>query len=97
MLPRLRARVDLTRHLSTFFPQLEDRELVVEAETVADVVRELDRLAPGFGFYVCDERGYLRTHVNIFVGNERVADRARLSDPIEPGSRVTIMQALSGG
>jgi hypothetical protein len=39
----------------------------------------------------------LRTHVNIFIGDERVADRKRLSDPVRAGSRVFIMQALSGG
>jgi hypothetical protein len=91
------ARVELTRHLFTFFPDLEGKELVVSASTVADVVREVERMAPGFAFYVCDERGRLRTHVNIFVGEERVADRQRLSDRVEPDSRVYIMQALSGG
>jgi sulfur-carrier protein len=90
------ATVELTKHLYTFFPALEGRELVVEAATVADVVRELDRLAPGLAFYVC-ERGRLRMHVNIFVGDERIADRHRLSDPIAPDARVFILQALSGG
>jgi hypothetical protein len=46
---------------------------------------------------VCDERGRLRTHVNIFIDEERVADRARLSDPVAPDARVFILQALSGG
>lgn len=91
------ATVHLTKHLFAFFPGLEGKELVVEATTAADVVREMEKIAPGFAFYVCDERGRLRTHVNIFIGEERVADRARLSDPVEPASRVFIMQALSGG
>lgn len=91
------ARVELTRHLFTFFPDLEDRELLVEAETVADVVAAMERIAPGFAFYVCDERGRLRRHVNIFVGDEHVTDRGRLTDRVEPDSRVFIMQALSGG
>ena len=91
------ARVELTRHLFSFFPQLEGRALELEAETVAEVVAGLERIAPGFAFYVCDERGRLRTHVNIFVGKHRISDRARLSDPVDSGSRVMIMQALSGG
>jgi hypothetical protein len=91
------AKVELTRHLYAFFPQLEGRELVVDASTVADVVRAMEGIAPGFGFYVCDERGRLRTHVNIFIGDNRVADRARLTDRVEADSRVFIMQALSGG
>jgi len=91
------ARVELTRHLIELFPQLGEQPLEVDAATVADVVRELERRAPGLAFYVCDERGRLRLHVNIFVGQDRVADRARLSDPVAPEARVTIMQALSGG
>lgn len=91
------AEVRLTRHLFQFFPQLEGKVLRVEATTVAEVIRELERMAPGFAFYVCDERGRVRTHVNIFVGEERIADRARLSDPVGPDASVFIAQALSGG
>jgi hypothetical protein len=90
-------RVELTRHLYTFFPQLEGRELVVEAKTIAEVLRALDELAPGIAFYICDERGRLRTHVNIFIGEDRIQDRGRLSDPVGPDARVFILQALSGG
>ena len=91
------ATVQLTTHLYAFFPALEGRELDVPGKTVADVVRGMEALAPGFAFYVCDELGRLRQHVNIFVGKERVNDRATLSDPVEPGSRVLILQSLSGG
>lgn len=91
------ARVELTRHLYTFFPHLEGQEIVVEATSLAEVVREIEKIAPGFTFYVCDERGRLRTHVNMFIGDERAQDRVTLSDPVGPESRVFILQALSGG
>jgi sulfur-carrier protein len=91
------ARVELTRHLFTFFPQLEGKELEVEATNVAEVVQEMEKLAPGFAFYVCDERGRLRTHVNVFIGDDRIADRERLTDKVYPDTRVFILQALSGG
>jgi hypothetical protein len=91
------AKVELTRHLYTFFPDLEGKDLLVEASTVAEVVREMETIAPGFAFYVCDELGRLRRHVNIFVEEERIADRQGLSDRVEVNSRIFIMQALSGG
>jgi len=91
------AKVELTRHLYQFFPALEGREIEVEAATVADVVQAVEEIAPGFAFYVCDELGRLRQHVNIFVEQEHVADRRSLRDPVGPESRVFIMQALSGG
>lgn len=90
--------VELTRHLHAFFPALEGKPLQVEnTTTVAEVVRALDELAPGLGFYICDERGRLRRHVNIFVDQQMIADRGRLSDRVEPDSQIMIMQALSGG
>lgn len=90
-------RVELTRNLQDYFPHLVGREFSVEASTVAEVMGELEKLAPGFAFYVCDERGRLRTHVNVFIDQERVADRAHLSDRVAPDARVFIVQALSGG
>ena len=90
-------KVELTRHLYSFFPDLEGKDIAVDASTVAEVVREMEKIAPGFAFYVCDELGRLRQHVNIFVEEERIADRQRLTDPLTPNSRVFIMQALSGG
>ncbi|MCB1552822.1 MAG: MoaD/ThiS family protein [Xanthomonadales bacterium] len=89
--------VVLTRHLHAFFPALAGQSIAVEATTVAEVVQAMERLAPGFAFYICDEAGRLRTHVNVFVDGERIADRTRLSDPVGAQSEVFILQALSGG
>ena len=91
------AKVELTRHLYSFFPGLEGKDIEVEATTVAEVVEAMEDIAPGFRFYVCDELGRLRTHVNIFIGDERVLDRRKLSDRVDDDSRVFILQALSGG
>jgi len=91
------AQVEFTRHLHSYFPVLADQPLEVEATTIAEVVQAIEAMAPGFAFYVCDERGRLRTHVNIFIGDERIADRVHLSDRVDEGSRVYILQALTGG
>jgi len=89
--------VHLTRHLYSFFPSLASGQLAVEASTVGEVVRALEVLAPGIGFYICDERGCLRRHVNIFVDKELIRDRRGLSDAVASGGQVHILQALSGG
>jgi hypothetical protein len=57
----------------------------------------MDKIAPGFAFYICDERGRLRRHVNIFIEEQSIADRQGLSDRVESSARVFILQALSGG
>ena len=89
------ARVSFTPHLKRFFPALAEGE--VAGATVRDLIDELDRRHPGFASYIVDERGRLRRHVNVFVGEEPVHDRERLGDPVAPDERVFILQTLSGG
>ena len=89
--------VELTSHLYQFFPALRGRTIAVGGRTVAEVVRAVDALAPGFAFYVCDEAGRLRRHVNVYVGEKPITDRGALGDAVEETSRVLIVQALSGG
>lgn len=91
------ATVHLTRHLFSYFPALENQVIVVDATTVREAVQALDQRAPGIAFYLCDELGRLRTHVNIFVGKQMVKDRRGLSDPVAPDTEIHIIQALSGG
>lgn len=91
------AQVELTRHLKEIFPALGQAPFELAATTVAEVIVALEGIAPGVAFYICDERGRLRQHVNIFVGDDMICDRARLSDALQADSRVFIAQALSGG
>jgi hypothetical protein len=91
------SRVHLTRHLYAFFPALEGQIIDVDAATARHVVERLEALAPGIAFYICDERGLLRRHVNIFVDKQMIRDRKGLSDPVKPESEVHILQSLSGG
>lgn len=89
--------VEMTRHLYRFFPVLEHRTIEVPAGSVADVVRAVDELAPGFSDYVLDERGALRQHVNLSLNDTLVIDRKTLSDRVPEGATLFIFQALSGG
>lgn len=89
------AKVQFTRHLNRFFPELREGE--VAASTVADLVHQLDEQFPGFAGYLLEDDGSLRKHVNIFVENTLIHDRRALSDAIDERSSVYIMQALSGG
>ncbi len=89
------ARLTFTRHLLRFFPTLAEGE--IPGATVREVIDELDRCYPGLGAFIMDETGSLRRHVNVFVGDEPIVDRERLSDKLSPDDCVFIVQALSGG
>ena len=91
------ATVAFARHLYRFFPSLEGKNVSVNAATMAEAMRELEKQCPGLAFYVVDERSALRVHVNIFVEEELIVDRLALSDRLKPDSKLYIMQALSGG
>lgn len=69
----------------------------VQAATVRDALRQLFAENPRLGSYILDDQDRLRRHVAIFVDGRLVRDRAGLSDPLRPDSRVDVMQALSGG
>jgi hypothetical protein len=47
--------------------------------------------------YVLDDQGDLRENVVIFIDGRRCAERKRLDDPLQPDSKVYVLQALSGG
>jgi sulfur carrier protein ThiS len=89
--------VQMTQHLYRFFPQLENRTITVPAGSVADVLRAVNEIAPGFADYVLDEQGALRRHVMLSINDTVVIDRKTLSDRVPDGGTVYIFQALSGG
>jgi molybdopterin synthase sulfur carrier subunit len=62
--------------------------------TVDDVLRALDRRAPGFRFRIVDELGRLRPHIRIFR-QQRSVDR--LDVEVQNGDELFIAAALSGG
>lgn len=88
-------KVRFTTALKRFFPNLAPE--TVPGHTVADVLAELDIRYPGLCDYLVDEQGSLRQHVNVYVGEQLVADRQHLSDALQDSDEVLIFQALSGG
>jgi len=62
--------------------------------TVDDVLRALDRRAPGFRFRIVDELGRLRPHIRIFRAQRPVQ---ALDAQVQNGDELFIAAALSGG
>ncbi|HTL98731.1 MAG TPA: MoaD/ThiS family protein [Holophagaceae bacterium] len=89
-MPRVVFTGNLQRHVAC--PPTEG-----EGGTVREALASVFAKYPKAEGYVLDEHGALRHHMVIFVDGEAVSDRHRLSDPVQPGSEVFVMQALSGG
>ena len=52
---------------------------------------------PGVLARTLDERGALRRHMNVFVGEENARDVDGLQTPVHDGAEVSIIPAISGG
>jgi len=65
----------------------------IEAGTVCDLLRELERAHPAMGGWILDERGLVRRHIAVFVNDECVREDA----PVSSEDRVDVLPAISGG
>jgi molybdopterin synthase sulfur carrier subunit len=89
-MPEVSFTQNLQRHLSA--PARE-----VQGETVREALDGVFDENPRLRSYVLDDQGRLRRHVMVFVDGQMIEDRLRLTDAIEPQSKLLVMQALSGG
>lgn len=84
-----------------FTPQLrrftETPEVACHATTLREALDAAFAVNPRLRGYVLDDQGHVRPNVAIFVDGRRCADAVAQSDPLQPDSRVYVMQALSGG
>jgi molybdopterin converting factor small subunit len=69
------------------------REHAVEAATVADALRALERAEPRLCGWTLDERGHVRRHLNVFVDGTQ----GRGDTPLGPDDVVDVLPAISGG
>ena len=65
--------------------------------TVADALSAVRQRWPGVVDRVMTERGEVREHVNIFVGEESIRFAGGLATPVGDGDTIMIVAAVSGG
>jgi len=69
----------------------------MSAQTVRAALEDLERSQSALYRNVCDERGIVRRHLNVFVNSDNVRDLDGLDTVLKPGDVVTILPAVSGG
>ena len=69
----------------------------VEATTIDEALSQLDAAHPGIKAKLCDDRGVLRRHVNVFVGEEDIRFLEGQATAIKAGDLIDIVPAISGG
>jgi sulfur-carrier protein len=95
------AKVVFASALSRWLPgqagQGGEATLEVGGASVAQALDGAFALHPNLRGYVLDEQGAVRHHVAVFVDGAALRDKRDLSQSLQPGSEVYVMQALSGG
>ena len=72
-------------------------ELPLRARSVRDALAEIEALQPSLYRNVCDERGIVRRHLNVFVNDDHIRDLDGIDTALVPGDVLTILPAVSGG
>ncbi|MGQ0630093.1 MAG: ubiquitin-like small modifier protein 1 [Sporichthyaceae bacterium] len=70
---------------------------VTPGATVGDVLDTLVTPWPALDRRIRDERGAIRRHVNVFVGEVHVRDTGGLDTTVTPGTEIHVIPAVSGG
>lgn len=89
-MPTIEFTPNLRRHVDCPKEQLD-------AETLGDCLEDYFGRWPGVRGFILDDQGAVRHHVKILIDGRNIRDRNKLSDALEPSSRIHIFQALSGG
>jgi sulfur-carrier protein len=68
-------------------------EHALRADTVAGLLRALEREQPATRGWILDERGRIRPHINVFVNGDYGAEET----PVADDDRIDVLPAISGG
>ena len=79
----------------TLIPLYSDLPRIVEvvAGTVDEAISKLNDQWPGLRDRICEPGPALRTHIHVYVDQER----ASLDTPVDERSQVQVVAAISGG
>lgn len=86
------AELLIPRSLAALFPGVP-RRLELRADDVEGLLRSLDERYPGMWDRLCTPGPRLRPHMKVFVDRQL----ATLATPVDDGSLVHVIPAVSGG
>jgi hypothetical protein len=61
------------------------------------VISDIDRRHPGFASRVLDDRGAIRSYVNVYIGEDDARSRGGSGASVPDGSEVMVIPAMAGG
>ncbi len=71
--------------------------LELNANTIQDLVNELTLNFPDLKKHLLDEKGNLRSFINIFVGNDDIRNLQQEQTVLKKDAIISIIPAIAGG
>ena len=75
----------------------DEREVQVRGESVAEALDDLVRRRPVLKRHLFDDAGSLRRHLRCVCNDQVASARDGLSQAVQAGDRITILNSVSGG
>jgi sulfur-carrier protein len=72
-------------------------KLAAAGATLGEVIADIDRRHPGFAARVLDDKGELRSYVNVYIGEADARTRGGSAAAVPEGSEVMVIPAMAGG
>ena len=74
----------------------EDK-ITVSGATLRQIIEAMEEEYHGIKARLCDDKGDLRSFVNIYINGEDVRFLSGIDSPLNPGDEVSIIPAVAGG
>ena len=74
-----------------------ETKIQAAGSTLAELFADIDRRHPGFRARVLDDRGAIRSYVNVYVGDVDARSSGGLDTAVLDGSEVMVIPAMAGG
>ena len=69
----------------------------VNEGSMKDVVEGLEQQFPGIKDRLCDDKGNLRSFVNVYVNGEDIRFMDNMDSTVKSGDEISIVPAVAGG
>ncbi len=70
-------------------------QIRLHAETITELLQELKKQHPLVWQQLCNDQGYIREHVKMFVNNEMITGPHGLNMALKPGQEIIVLPATS--
>ena len=73
------------------------KDVQATGDTIAELIDDLEQKHPGLKDRLCEEDGFLRRFINIYVNGEDIRYAKGIDTSLKDGDEVSIIPAVSGG